>query len=127
MSTDTPLARTGATHVRDLTDRSVAAWKQTVQGFTEQAGLAARLPRIGLTEPVDRYFEFLQQMVDANRELAAQWAELVAALSGSVRDQVDRVTVAVAEHADAIADLAVAPARAAREKAGANTSSVGTE
>ena len=56
-----------------------------------------------------------------------QWAELVAALSGSVRDQVDRVTEAVAEHADAIADLAVAPARAARERSEANTSSVDTE
>jgi len=37
------------------------------------------------------------------------------------------VTEAVAEHADAIADLAVAPARAARERSEANTSSVDTE
>jgi hypothetical protein len=91
------------------------SWKRTVKVFTDQAGPVAQLPRIDLTEPVSRYFEFLQQVFDANRELATGWAQLVTSLSASVRDQAQKVSGAVSDEVDAVGDLAVRPARQAEE------------
>ena len=65
--------------VREGCRKSVECWKRGVRLFTDQVDLVARLPRIDLTEPVGRYFEFVQRAVDLNREVATRWAELVTA------------------------------------------------
>ena len=35
----------------------------------------ATLPTVGLVEPVTRYFQYVQQTVDLNRDLAIKWVE----------------------------------------------------
>ena len=74
------------------TEKSAETFKQGVEKFTEQANVVARMPEINLTEPVARYFEYVQKSVDFNRDLATRWAEIVTSLYGTVREQADKVT-----------------------------------
>ena len=117
MTVNTEPYKNGAAHAREATERSVQTWKLGAKAFSEQADLASRLPKIDLTEPVAQYFEYLQQIFDINRELATKWAELVTSLTGTVRDQAEKVSSVVSEQVDAAADLAVAPARQAEDLA----------
>lgn len=103
-----------AAQAREATEQTVESWKRGVRVLTDQAGLVTRLPRVELTEPITRYFEFLQQVVDANRELATRWAEIVDSFSGTVREQADKVGGVVADQVDAVVDTA---AEAATEQA----------
>ena len=59
-----------------MTERSVEAWKGTVKAFADQQD-TANLPTVDLTEPVTRYFDYLQKSVDFHRDLATRWAELL--------------------------------------------------
>ena len=115
VSTDTYTSR--AAQAREATEKSVETWKHGVKAFTDRADLVTRLPKIDLTEPVTQYFGYLQQIFDINRELATRWAELVSSMTGSVRDQAEKVSGVVTDQVDAVADLAVTPARQAEELA----------
>lgn len=110
-----------AAAAREATEQATESWKRGVRVLTDQAGLVTRLPRIEFTEPVTRYFEFLQQVVDSNRELMTRWAEIVDSLSGTVREQAEKVGGVVADQADAVvdsvADVATEQARKAQELA----------
>ena len=110
-----------AAAAREATEQAAESWKRGVRVLTDQAGLVTRLPRIEFTEPVTRYFEFLQQVVDSNRELMTRWAEIVDSLSGTVREQAEKVGGVVADQADAVvdsvADVATEQARKAQELA----------
>jgi len=111
----------GAAQAREATEKTVESWKRGVRVFTDQAGLVTRLPKFDLTEPVTQYFEFVQQVIDANRELATRWAEIVDSLSGTVREQAEKVGGVVADQVDAAvdtaADVATEQARKAEELA----------
>ncbi|HEY5882826.1 MAG TPA: SAP domain-containing protein [Nakamurella sp.] len=107
----------GAAQVLEDTEKSVESWKQGVKLFTDQADLVSRLPKFDLTEPVARYFEFVQRAVDLNREWATRWAELFTSLSGSVREQAEKVGSVVTDQVDAVAELATTGARRAEELA----------
>ena len=117
MSVNTELYTNGAAQAREATEKSVQAWRRGVQAFTDPAGVVSRLPRIDLTEPVSQYFEFLQQIVDLNRDLATRWAELVTSLTGAVQEQAERVGGVLSDQVDAVADLAVTPARQGQQLA----------
>ena len=117
MSVNTEPYTSGAAQARQATEKSVQTWRRGAKAFTEQADLVARLPKLDLTEPVVQYFEYLQQIFDVNRELTTRWAELVTSLTGTVRDQAEKVGGVVSEQVDAVADLAVAPARQAEDLA----------
>jgi uncharacterized protein with von Willebrand factor type A (vWA) domain len=95
-----------ATQARQVTERSVDAFRTGARTFTDQLD-QFKLPTVDLTEPVARYFEYVQKAVDLNRDLAIRWAELVTALSGSVQEQAERVTDLVQDQTDTVADLAV--------------------
>lgn len=117
MSISTEPYTNGAAQAREATEKSVESWKRGVKALTTQADLVSRLPKLDLTEPVTQYFEYLQQIFDINRELATRWAELVTGLTGTVREQAERVGGVLTEQVDAVADLAVAPARQAEDLA----------
>jgi len=102
ISTDSYTAAAG--QARQATEKSVDAFKNVTQRFTDQFDVA-QLPAVDLTQPVTRYFEFLQKAVDVNRELATQWVELVSNFSGSVREQAQQIGSVVNEQADTVADL----------------------
>ena len=103
ISTDSYTAVAG--QARQATEKSVEAFKNVSQAVTGQFD-AFRLPTVDLTQPVTRYFEHLQRVVDVNRDLAIRWAELVTDFSGSVREQAEQVGSIVKEQTDSVAELA---------------------
>jgi len=104
--TSTEPYTTAATQARQATEKSIEAWRNGAKTFTDQLDKVT-IPTINLTEPVTRYFEYLQLAVDFNRDLATRWAELVTTLSGSVREQATKVTSIVTDQTNTIADLAI--------------------
>ena len=104
-----------AGQAREATEKSVATFKQGVERFTEQANLFAKLPPVDLTQPVARYFEYVQKSVDFNRDLLTKWAELFTSLSGTVREQAEKATDIVKDQTNAVSDLAVKQAEKAED------------
>jgi uncharacterized protein (TIGR02271 family) len=87
MSTSTESYTAVAGQAREATEKSVETFKQGVQKFTDQANVFAKIPAVDLTQPVTRYFEYVQNSIDLNRDLATRWVELLTTMSGSFRDQ----------------------------------------
>jgi hypothetical protein len=116
MSTSTTESYTAvAGQARQATEKSVDTFKQGVEKFTEQANVFAKLPTVDLTQPVARYFDYVQKSIDINRDLATKWAELVTGLSGTVREQAEKVTDIVKDRTDAVSELAVKQAEKAED------------
>ena len=105
-----------AAQARQATEKSVEAWRNGAKTLTDQLGQFT-IPVIDLSEPVTGYFDYLQRAVDFNRDLAIGWAELVSTLSGSVREQAERVAGIVQDQSDTFADLNVRQAAKAEQSA----------
>jgi len=105
-----------ATQARQATEKSVDAFRNGAQTFTDQLD-QVKIPTVDLTEPVARYFDYVQKAVDLNRDLATKWAELVTNLSGSVREQAEKVTGIVQDQTNTVADLTVKQAEKAEQVA----------
>lgn len=106
-----------ATKAREATEKSVESWKQGAKTFTDQANVVAKMPAVDLTQPVARYFDFVQKSVDLNRDLATRWAELVTSMTGTVREQAEKVSSIVKDQTDHAADVATESAHKAEELA----------
>ena len=104
--TSTESFTAAADQARTATERCVEVWKRGAKTITDQADLVAKMPTIDLTEPVNRYFEYVQRTVDLNRELAIKWAELVTSFTGVVREQAEAVSHIVEDRTEKVADLA---------------------
>jgi len=92
------------------TQRSVETWMQGAQALTVPVDLMSKLPTVDLTRPVEQYFQYVQTVVDLNRDLATAWAELVMSLTGVVREHAETVSHIVQDQTESVADLArVAP------------------
>ena len=115
MSTSSESYTAVAGQAREATEKSVETFKQGVEQFTQQANVFAKLPTVDLTEPVARYFDYLQQSVDFNRDLLTKWAELLTSLAGTVRDQAEKVTDIAKDQTNAVSDLAVTQAEKAED------------
>ena len=50
------------------------------------------LPWVDPVKGVERYFEFVQTAVDANRELAISWADAMGSVYGVVRDGAESIS-----------------------------------
>ena len=106
------------------TQRSVETWMQGAQAFTVPVDLMSKLPTVDLTRPVEQYFQYVQTVVDLNRDLATTWAELVMSLSGVVGEHAETVSHIVQDQTESVADLAreqVEKDRAGREGTGTET------
>src|SRR3954465_6393045 len=106
MTINTDTYTNGAAKGREATEKAVDTWRQGIKQFTERADLVSQLPTIDLTEPVTRYFDFVQQAVDLNRQLATQWAELLSSFAGNLREQAEKVGSIMTDQVDSVADLA---------------------
>lgn len=106
-----------ATQARQAAEKSVETFTRGTKSFTEYANLVAKLPTVDLTQPVQRYFEYVQEIVDVNRDLATKWADVVMSLTGSAREQAKMVGHAVTDHADTVAELATEQAKKAEQLA----------
>ena len=107
MTTTADTYKTAASQAREVTDRSVEAWKRSAKTVVDQATAVTKLPTVDIVQPIERYFEYVQKSVDLNRDLATKWAELVTNLTGVVRDQAERVSSIVVEQTDAVAGVVV--------------------
>ncbi len=83
MSTSIESYAAVAGQAREATAQSVETFKQGVEKFTDQANAFAKIPAVDLSQPLTRYFEYVQKSVDLNRNLATRWAELFTTASGS--------------------------------------------
>ena len=104
--TSTESFTAAAEQARTATERSVEVWKRGARTITDQADLVAKMPTIDLTEPVTRYFEYVQRTVDLNREFAVRWAELMTSFTCVVREQAEAVSHIVEDRTEQVADLA---------------------
>ena len=86
MSTSIESYAAVAGQAREATEQSVETFKQGVEKFTDQANAFAKIPAVDLSQPLTRYFEYVQKSVDLNRNLATRWAELLTTRSGSFKD-----------------------------------------
>jgi len=83
-----------ASQARNAADKTADLWTQGAQGLT---GLAPRLPQIDLIPAVERYFNLVQRMVDANRYLTVKCVQAAGTLTSVARDQAESATDAVRE------------------------------
>jgi uncharacterized phage infection (PIP) family protein YhgE len=103
-STETFTAPNG--QARQATEKTADVIKQGVHQATERAGdLMAQLPKVDLNEGVTRYYEFVQQTVDLQRDLATKWAELLTSMSGSLREQAESFSHLLTEQTDKAVEL----------------------
>ena len=91
-----------ATQTRQATEKSAEVFKNSAQTFTDQLD-RFKPPTVDLTEPVARYFEYVQKAVDLNRDLVTKWAELLTTMSGSFREQAEKVTGIVQDQTNTVA------------------------
>jgi hypothetical protein len=117
MSTSTESYTAAAGQARETTEKSVVAFRQGAERFIDQATVVAKMPTVDLTQPVARYFEYVQKSVDLYRDLATRWAELVTSLSGTVREQAEKVTSIAKDQTNAASDLVVEQAEKAEDVA----------
>jgi hypothetical protein len=106
-----------AGQTREATEKSLQVWKDGVSTVADRMTSSPMLPKIDLTEPVERYFEYVQRAVDLNRDLATRWAELVTTMTGSLRGQVEQAGTVVKEQAENVTEMAAAQVRKAEDVA----------
>jgi GNAT superfamily N-acetyltransferase len=77
-----------ATRARSAVEKVADFWTQGARKFIDQTYLFPQLPQVDLIPAVERYLEFVQRMVEMNRDLTVNWVEAASALSGAVWQQV---------------------------------------
>ena len=119
MTSTTERYRAAASQSASTVEKMADFWTQGSKKLTDY--VPAGLPQVDLVPIVERYFEFVQRMVDINRELTIKWAESAGMLSGVVREQAESVGGLVREQAESARDFAHEQAgkaeQAAREQA----------
>ena len=119
MTSTTERYRAAASQSASTVEKVADFWTQGSKKLTDY--MAAGLPQVDLVPIVERYFEFVQRMVDINRELTIKWAESAGMLSGVVREQAESVGGLVREQAGSARDFVHEQAgkaeQAAREQA----------
>jgi hypothetical protein len=105
-----------ATQARQATEKSVEFFRNGAKSFTDQLD-QFKIPTLDLTDPVGKYFDYVQKAVDRNRELATKWAEMVNKVSGSMQEQTSEVTDIIQDQANTVADLTVKQAEKAEQAA----------
>lgn len=93
-----------AGQAKEATEKSLQVWKDGVHTVADRMTSTTMFPKFDMTEPVERYFEYVQRAVDLNRDLATRWAELVTSMSGSLREQAEQVGTVVKDRTEAVAD-----------------------
>ena len=90
--------RAAAARGRNASEKTADFWTQGARTVTD---LVPGVPQVDLVPAVERYFELVQRMVDANRHLAVRCAEAVGTLSGVVREKAGSAGDLVREKAEA--------------------------
>jgi LPS O-antigen subunit length determinant protein (WzzB/FepE family) len=111
-----------ANRSQEAVTAAVRSWADTVQSVTGKLTSGqSQLP--DLQNVVDQYFDFAEQVLANQRQVAQQWASATVKATESVAEQAQRATQSVAAHrangAEAEVDSATETATAAGAKAAA--------
>jgi RimJ/RimL family protein N-acetyltransferase len=77
-----------ATRTRSAGEEAADFWTQEALKLIDQTYMPPQLPQASLIPAVERYLEFVQQMVEMNRDLTVTWVGAASALSRAVWQQV---------------------------------------
>ena len=110
MTVTTQPSAAAAGLLRSATETSIAVWTRAAKALPDAAGLVLRLPTVDLSHAVERYFGLAQKTIDADRQIALRWVELLTSLTGTVRDQTEVASHLMSEQVDKITDLVSATA-----------------
>ena len=101
MTSTTERYRAAASQSASTVEKIADFWTQGSKKLTDYCLRACR----GAWSRCRRYFEFVQRMVDINRDLTIMWAESAGMLSGVVREQAESVGGLVREQAESARDF----------------------
>lgn len=108
-----------ASRASGVAERAADRWEKGTKELAER--LPVLVPRVNLVPAVERYFDFVQWVVDMNRGIAVRGARAVGAVSGAARNQAESAGEAVRERAEAasgaVRERAESFERAAEEQA----------
>jgi vacuolar-type H+-ATPase subunit H len=103
MTSITRPATVAASQARTAVEKTAEFWTQGARTLTS---FIPGIPQLSLAPTVERYFDFVQQTVEANRKVAVRWAQVADSFSGTVRDQADTAVQTVREKAEEAGDAA---------------------
>jgi hypothetical protein len=115
--TSTQYVDEAAETAQSTINRATDVWKQSTEVLAKQADLWSVLPWVDPVHGVERYFEFVQTAVDANRELAIGWADAIGSVYGVVRDGSKSISRLGADQAGQLAEKAADTGKKLTEQA----------
>jgi hypothetical protein len=103
MPTTTKPYSVAASQARSAVEKTADLWTQGARTLT---GILPVLPQIDLVPAVERYFDFVQNTVEANRSIAVRWARAASSFSGTVREETESAKETVRERAQEAGETA---------------------
>jgi len=83
--------------------RSTQLWQQGTRSLAEQAERLWQFPQSdSITDATRKYFEYLQDGIEVNKNVALKWIGALTSITDAVRDQLGTVTDLQQGHAQAI-------------------------
>ena len=68
-------------------ERSADLWQQSTRALTGQAAQLWRLPQPDFAEATRKYFEYLQDGLEVNKDVTLKWVGALTSITEAVRDQ----------------------------------------
>jgi hypothetical protein len=78
-----------ASRAGDVVEQATSLWSRGVRQVTDRRLVRPTLPEVDLVPPVERYFDFVQRTVEANRDRTVRWARSATALSDAMRQRAE--------------------------------------
>jgi hypothetical protein len=94
-----------ASRAGDAVEKAVSLWTRGVRLVTDRTHVGQKLPQVDLVSPVERYFDFVQRTVEANRGRTVRWAKSATELSDAVRHRAESAGDVVRGGAESVSVL----------------------
>ena len=96
-------AYTTAVHQgRSAVERSADLWQQSTRALTGQTVRLWQLPQPDFAEAIGKYFEYLQDGLEVNKDVTVKWVGALTSITEALRDQLQTVTDFQRGHSRAI-------------------------
>ena len=101
--TSTETVNAAADEVNGAVKRSAQLWQHGTRSLAEQAEQLWQFPQWdSITDATRQYFEYLQDGLDVNKNVALKWIGALTSMTDALRDQLGTVTDFQQGHAEAI-------------------------
>jgi hypothetical protein len=101
--TSTETVNAAADEVNGAVQRSAQLWQQGTRSLAEQAEQLWPFPQWdSVTDATRKYFEYLQDGLEVNKNVALKWIGALTSMTDALRDQLGTVTDFGQGHAEAI-------------------------